>query len=115
MASDKSASNKRYAVINTLCRFNQSFALRHKGPFLLLYKSFLRKFCDLVFAVQIKSDAICPYIEHQDKKRDTKNQSIPACVIPKSKKEKLPPKPFHKSVVIMLCLNQMEEYIKNCF
>lgn len=45
MASDKSTYNKRYAVINILCRFNQSFALRHKGPFLLLYKYFLRKFC----------------------------------------------------------------------
>lgn len=47
MASDKSAYNKRYAVINILCRFNQSFALRHKGSSLLLYKYFLRKFRDL--------------------------------------------------------------------
>lgn len=48
MASDKSTYEKRYAVINILCRFNQSFAFRHEDPFLLLYKYFLRKFCDLL-------------------------------------------------------------------
>lgn len=39
---------------------------------------------------------------------------FPACVIPKLRKRFLL-LPFHKSIVIILCLNQMEEYIKKCF
>lgn len=68
MASDESTYNKRYPVINILCRFNQSFALRHKGPCLLLCKYSSKKSpWPVQFAAQ--SDTICPSIGHQDKKK----------------------------------------------
>lgn len=75
MASDKSTYNKRYAVINILCRFNQSFALRHKDPFALPYKHFIRKFC-----VVCCTDTICPYIGHQDKNGTLKSKFIFSCM-----------------------------------